>query len=483
MKHAIPRPISRRQALAAVAGCGIGTAAFHRTLAAMVEQQQAVSPEMISAAQWACGIEFNEVEQTELAADLSEKLDEYRQIRQVPVDYRTPPALTFLPEGAPEEASCEKTRPVVDVLDATVIERPDEADDLAFMTVAELSRLLRHRKVTSQELTELYLARLKRFNSVLNCVVTLTEDLARQQSRRADEEIAGGHYRGPLHGIPWGAKDLIAVPGHPTTWGAEQFREQVLDETATVAARLEEAGAVLVAKLALGNLALGDQWFGGMTRNPWNPEQGSSGSSAGSAAAVVAGLVGFAIGSETLGSIISPCRRCGATGLRPTFGRVSRYGCMPLSWSMDKLGPITRCVEDCGLVLAAIHGRDGKDPTAVNRPFAWPSDRELKSLRGGYFVNDTPLDQRPELVKLAELGVTLVPIELPARPRLAAHADAGCRGSHDVRRFDAATQPGRSACLAPRVSVCPVRPGRRVSPRSPGENVAHAGHGRTLLSD
>jgi Asp-tRNA(Asn)/Glu-tRNA(Gln) amidotransferase A subunit family amidase len=246
-------------------------------------------------------------------------------------------------------------------------------------------------------------------------VVTLTEDLALSQAEQADREIAAGRYRGSLHGIPWGAKDLIAYPGYPTTWGAAHFQEQKLAEKASVARRLEEAGAVMIAKLTLGALALGDEWFGGMTRNPWNPDEGSSGSSAGSTAAVVAGLVGFAIGSETLGSIVSPSRRCSATGLRPTFGRVSRAGCMTLAWSMDKLGPLCRSVEDCALVLGAIHGYDGLDQAAVDRPFDWPAPRPVQSLRVGYVERDQPLEERPEIAVLRELGVKLVPIKLPDR--------------------------------------------------------------------
>ena len=201
-----------------------------------------------------------------------------------------------------------------------------------------------------------------------------------QQAAQVDQEIEAGQYRGPLHGIPWGAKDLIAYPGYPTTWGAPQFREQKFDRMATVAKRLEEAGAVLVAKLSLGALAMGDRWFGGMTRNPWDVRQGSSGSSAGSASATAAGLVGFAIGSETLGSIVSPSRRCGTSALRPTFGRVSRAGCMTLSWTMDKIGPITRSIQDCALVLAAIHGPDGVDRTVVDREFSWPVDLDLSLI-------------------------------------------------------------------------------------------------------
>jgi Asp-tRNA(Asn)/Glu-tRNA(Gln) amidotransferase A subunit family amidase len=262
-------------------------------------------------------------------------------------------------------------------------------------------------------LTKIYLERLRKHDSTLHCVVTLTEELALKQAKRADEEIVAGRYRGSLHGVPWGAKDLIAVSGYRTTWGAAPFKDQTLGCTATVARRLEEAGAVLVAKLSLGALAMGDQWFGGRTRNPWNPAQGSSGSSAGSSAAVAAGLVGFALGSETRGSIVSPCRVCGTTGLRPTFGRVSRFGCMTLTWSMDKIGPIARSVEDCALVLGAIHGADGLDACAVDRPFSWPTRRDLRTLRVGYIDQKPAKADRPELKVLQELGVQLVPIKLP----------------------------------------------------------------------
>jgi len=246
-------------------------------------------------------------------------------------------------------------------------------------------------------------------------VVTLTEELALRQAEHADREIAAGRYRGPLHGIPWVAKDLIAYPGYPTTWGAEPFREQRLEQKATVAARLEEAGAVLVAKTSLGALAQGDQWFGGQTRNPWNPKQGSSGSSAGTAAAVAAGLAAFGLGSETLGSIISPSIRCGVTGLRPTFGRVSRFGCMPLAWSLDKIGPMARCVEDCALILGAIHGADPQDPSSVTRPFHWPGKKPLRELRVGYFEDKGLATAEADLKVLRSLGVQLVPIRLPGR--------------------------------------------------------------------
>ncbi len=258
-----------------------------------------------------------------------------------------------------------------------------EDDALAFQSIAVLGEGLRNGQWTSLQLTEMYLRRLKKYDPLLRCVISLTESMALEQAAKADEELKRGVDRGPLHGIPWGAKDLIAVPGYKTTWGAAPFKEQVREKEATVARRLREAGAVLVAKLSLGAMAWGDVWYDATTRNPWNPKQGSSGSSAGSASATVAGLCGFTIGSETLGSIISPTRRCRVTGLRPTFGRVSRAGCMALAWSMDKIGPIARTVEDCALIFASIAGSDGLDPTVVDRPFQWPIERDWKKLKVG----------------------------------------------------------------------------------------------------
>jgi Asp-tRNA(Asn)/Glu-tRNA(Gln) amidotransferase A subunit family amidase len=267
--------------------------------------------------------------------------------------------------------------------------------------------------LTSKRLTTIYLDRLKKYGPMLRCVVNLTEDLALRQAERADREIDAGQYRGPLHGIPWGAKDLISVPGYPTTWGIPQFENRVLEQSATIVQRLEDAGAVLVAKTSLGAIAMGDVWFKGMTRNPWNAKSGSSGSSAGSASATVAGLVGFSIGSETLGSITTPSRICGATGFRPTFGRVSRHGCMPLSWTMDKIGPICRNVEDCALVFAAIHGADGLDPTAESYPFEWPPATNVCGMRVGYTKSRRAPDDRADLRVLRELGCELVEIVLP----------------------------------------------------------------------
>ena len=299
--------------------------------------------------------------------------------------------------------------------------RPENIEDCAFYTIGQLAHLLRTQQVTSLELTEMYLERLKRYGPELECVVTLTEELALKQASRADEEIRRGRYLGPLHGIPYGAKDLLAVSGYKTTWGAMTHKDQVINETATIIKKLEDAGAVLVAKLTLGALAWGDVWFGGKTRNPWNTEQGSSGSSAGPGSATAAGLVAFSIGSETWGSIVSPSTRNGVTGLRPTFGTVSKAGAMALSWSMDKLGPMCRSVDDCALVYSAIKGSDGLDLSVVDVPFQVPTKKELRSLRIGYIESafkDTNTTERDRgvLTRLRELGFTLIPIELPEFP-------------------------------------------------------------------
>jgi Asp-tRNA(Asn)/Glu-tRNA(Gln) amidotransferase A subunit family amidase len=406
--------IRRRSVLQALAGLGVGTLPFRRALAAQAADLGKVTPEMIEQAEWIAGLELTEAERKQTAGAVQTRLAQFAALRKVEVGYDIPPALSFVPApGLRPAAGVRRNQSEPSESRAPV--RPDANEALAFLPVTELAPLIRTRQVSATELARLSLARLRRFDPLLKCVVTLTEELALKQAARADAELAAGIYRGPLHGVPWGAKDLIAYPGYPTTWGVPQYKDRVIDDKATVAARLEDAGAVLVAKLSLGALAQGDQWFGGMTRSPWDPRSGSSGSSAGSASAVAAGLVAFALGSETLGSIVSPCRACGASGLRPTFGRVSRSGCMSLAWSMDKIGPIARSVEDCALVLDAIHGADGLDPTAVDHPFAWPSHRALRDLKVGYFERkDTPAADREELKVLRDLGVSLVPIELPA---------------------------------------------------------------------
>src|SRR3989454_6567461 len=274
-------------------------------------------------------------------------------------------------------------------------------EDLAFASARELSELVRTKKVSSAALTQMYLQRLKKYDPTLKFVVTLTEERALAQAKKADAEIAAEKYRGALHGLPWGAKDLLATKGYRTTWGAGGFENQMIDEDATVVKRLDEAGAVLVAKLTLGALAQGDVWFGGVTRNPWNTNQGSSGSSAGPASATAAGCVAFSIGSETLGSISSPSTRCGCTGLRPSFGLVPRTGAMALSWSMDKLGPICRTVEDCALVLNAIYGRDGKDRTVQPAAFNWDANLDWRKLGVGYLKSafERKPDEQQEAAK------------------------------------------------------------------------------------
>ena len=307
---------------------------------------------------------------------------------------------------------------------APKVKRPDNLDDLAFYSIRELAELIRDKKITSVELTRFYINRLKKYNPQLHCVITLTEDLAMEQARKADQEIRQGRYRGILHGIPYGAKDLLAVPGYPTTWGAKPYESQRFDSTATVIKKLEEAGAVLVAKLSMGALAWGDVWFGAQTRNPWNPETGSSGSSAGSASAVSAGLVPFALGTETLGSIVSPSTVCGDSGLRPSYGRVSRYGAMALSWSMDKIGPICRTVEDCAIVFNAIYGSDGRDPSVVNAAFNYNANADVSKFRIGYVPRDfeRPYAFRENdslfLEEVRKMGFELIPIELPDVPSI-----------------------------------------------------------------
>jgi len=298
---------------------------------------------------------------------------------------------------------------------------PEREEDIAFAAVTKLSRWIEQRKLTSERLVQIYLKRIERFDAKLRCIITLTKDLALEQARKADEEIAAGNYRGPLHGIPWGGKDLLDTAGIRTTYGAEPFRTRVPTTDATVVKRLHEMGAVLIAKLSLGALALNDIWFGGQTMNPWLLEEGASGSSAGPGAATAAGLVGFSIGSETGGSIVSPSMRCGITGLRPTFGRVPRTGAMTLCWSLDKLGPMTRSVEDGMLVLRAISGPDAGDLSSVPSRLDFDANAPVKNLRVGYFpiwMKESPATEvdRAALEAVKKLGMTPVEVSLPDWP-------------------------------------------------------------------
>lgn len=342
----------------------------------------------------------------------------YATLRERPIDNAVPPAVSFSPLAPGIEARPDPPGGEPYALEATGVRRPDDLDDIAFAGITTLASLVRDREVSSVELTELYLSRLERIDEQLLCVVTLTRERALEQAAARDKELAQGKSRGPLHGIPWGAKDLLSVRGYRTTWGTDPFVDQMLDVDATVVQRLDDAGAVLAAKLTLGELAMGDRWFGGMTRNPWAPEKGSSGSSAGSAAATAAGGVAFAIGSETLGSIVSPSTVCGCSALRPTFGRVSRHGAMALSWSMDKLGPLCRSVNDAALVFDAIRGPDGLDPTVHDLPFEMPGPTDLRGWRIG--VLEKAFEEHDEhshvLEELQQLGVDLVPLKLPEYP-------------------------------------------------------------------
>jgi len=374
----------------------------------------------IAAAEKTAALRFTPKERRMMLNGVRRNSQRYQENRNTTLENSVSPALVFDPV-VPGMDFERKSKPFTFTKPADV-QVPENIEDLAFYPLTALAQLIKSRKITSTQLTNLYLDRLKKYGPRLECVITLTEELALEQARRADREIAEGKYRGPLHGIPWGAKDLLSTKGTKTTWGAMPYKEQVFDEDATVVRRLEEAGAVLVAKLTMGALAMGDVWFGGRTRNPWNLEEGSSGSSAGSAAATAAGLVGFSIGTETWGSILSPCTRCGVTGLRPTFGRVSRHGAMALSWSMDKIGPICRTVEDCALVFQALHGPDEKDITVVDLPFNWDPSLDLKEIRVGYLKQEFEKDYRNKendeaaLDVLRSLGVELVPFEIPDFP-------------------------------------------------------------------
>jgi Asp-tRNA(Asn)/Glu-tRNA(Gln) amidotransferase A subunit family amidase len=353
------------------------------------------------------GLPFTPAEILQMQKGIADQRRSIVTLRETRVPNQWIPALSFnpLPPGyripqftvRPEWPRVEK------------IARPESDAELAFLTVPELAQLIASKQITSTELTKLYIKRLNQYNDTLLCVVTLTEELALMQAAQADREIAAGNYRGMLHGIPYGVKDLMSVPGYPTTWGAMPYKDQRLDETAHVVQKLTEAGAVLVAKLTSGALAMGDVWFGGTTRNPWNMKRGSSGSSAGPAAATAAGLVAFAIGTETLGSIVSPATRCGVTGLRTTYGRVGRTGTMALSWSMDKIGPLCRNALDCAIVLNAIQGEDSTDPATNNAGFSYEPIMSLKGLKIGYLKQCDSI----ALEIFRDLGAELIPATLP----------------------------------------------------------------------
>ena len=423
------RELDRRtfvKMLPAVGVAGLAAPHLDGVLAEAVQQpqpqtSQRVTKEMMHAAEQLIGIELNDAQEAMALPGVNRSLTSYEALRKIDVPLDTEPATAFhpaLPGKKFNGKPATKFKP-----SKQEIPKYNSLEEVAFFTATQLAELVRTRQVTSTDLTKMYLARLKRYSPKLLCVVTLTEDLALKQAAEADSEIKRGKYRGPLHGIPCGIKDLFATKGIKTTWGAEPYRDQMIDYDATVVERLRDAGAVLVAKLSMGALAQGGRWFAGVTRNPWQVDEdrtGSSGSSAGPASATSAGLVGFSVGTETLGSIVSPSSRCGCAGLRPTYGRVSRFGAMGLSWTMDKIGSICRGVEDLAAVLSGIYGPDQRDITVGDAPFNWTPDTPLSKMRIGYLKTEfeqgddkTKALYHEALTALKTAGANLEPIELP----------------------------------------------------------------------
>ncbi len=462
--------IDRRHVLKVLSAAGVGSAVFGRALCTMVAGAPQVTDEMIRQAAWISGTALTDDQRKLMLEGINQTEADYAKLRAIALSNAVPPAFTFEPMvgGKRPRSATSQRRPSPSA--GKHILPPGTKDDVAFAPVTMLSEWLRRKSISSTELTTLYLERIERLDPKLHAVITPTPERARERAAAADAEIAKGRWRGPLHGVPYGAKDLLAVAGYPTTWGSVPFKNQVLNETAAVVERLDASGAVLIAKTAVGELAWGDVWFDGMCRNPWKLAQGSSGSSAGSASLTAAGCVGFAIGTETWGSIVSPSTRCGVTGFRPTFGRVSRSGAMALSWTMDKVGPIARSVTDCALVFSAIHGGDTRDPYSRTAPFSWPVERAPKSIRIGYVkslfdADYTKMADKDEdkgayeewkafdarsLDTLRMLGFELIPIEfefsVPVPPLATIlSAEAACA-------FDALVRDGRVETMVRQVA-------------------------------
>jgi Asp-tRNA(Asn)/Glu-tRNA(Gln) amidotransferase A subunit family amidase len=375
---------TRRRFMAHFAGIGLGTTLVPGVLWARMQDAGAsqLTLAMVTDALKLSGIELSEEDRKQMVESANRNLSTLDELRKVTIPLDVSPPYHFSPIVPGIQVN--KTRMPFRMSPAPAVKRPANLEDVAFWPVRHLAELIRSRQVTSLELTDMYLARLHRYNPKLNNVVTFLDDYGRAEARRADAEIAAGKYKGPLHGIPWGAKDIISVKGFKTTWGAAPFKDQVFDYDASIVEMLRDAGAVLIAKLSTGELAAGDNWFGGQTKNPWDPTQGSSGSSAGPGSATAAGCVAFAVGSETSGSILSPSARNGLAGLRPTFGRISRHGVMALSWTQDRLGPMCRYAEDTALVMHAIAKPDGRDMSVSDVPFNWNAQTDVRKLRVGY---------------------------------------------------------------------------------------------------
>jgi Asp-tRNA(Asn)/Glu-tRNA(Gln) amidotransferase A subunit family amidase len=421
-----------------------------------------VTSELLKCAEQVAGLQFTNAEDEMAVSGANRNLASFATLRQLDIPLETEPAISFrpyLPGKRPSGRATPNAR--LAVTRPSAVRVAPRVEELAFEPITVLASLIESRRITSTDLTRMYLARLKRYGGPLNAVITLTEELALSQAAQADRDLKAGRYHGPLHGIPWGAKDLFATRGIKTTWGAKPYENQVIDTDATVVERLRDAGAVLVAKLSMGSLAQGGVWFGGVTRNPWQPQSGSSGSSAGPASATAAGLVGFALGTETRGSIMTPSSICGVVGLRPTYGRISRYGAMGLSWTMDKIGPICRTVADCALVFNAIYGPDGRDETVVDAPFAWNPQVALSRLRIGYTAkefegslaspNTAPKILKDALDVLRAAGAKLEPVDVPDFPTdainfiLAAEAAAAFDDLTRSKGIDQLTEQGAAA--------------------------------------
>ncbi len=436
--------MDRRQFLDTFARLGFASTLLPGALYAISAKAEdtKITAAMIDQAALIAGISIAPDQKAAMLSALNTNLKGFAELRALKMPNSMPPAFVFnplppgmVPAAPPLGADLRKPLHISPTPAIATKDVPKDLNDLAFCTVRELGELVRRKKVSSLNLTEMYLGRLKKYNPLLQFVITLTEERAIAQAKEADKDIAAGKYRGILHGLPWGGKDLLAVKGYPTTWGAGGFEDQTFDYDATVVQRLDAAGAVLVAKLSLGALAGGDKWFGGTTKNPWNTEQGSSGSSAGPGSATSAGCVAFSIGSETGGSISGPSTKCGVTGFRPTFGFVPRSGAMVLSWTMDKLGPMCRSVEDCALVMQAIWGPDGQDQAMPPSWYQWNADFDWKKLRIGYLKDDFEKPWEPNDLPLA---ADATPEEKTAYERRKA-AEPAQRLSHEYdRKFDIA---------------------------------------------
>jgi len=466
--------VRRRHFLASLSALGLGSTLLPEALLIAAQDADLITVAMLEAAQKLAGVSFTRAEQDAILSRLNAPagyVAGFEALRRANLRDDEPPAIVFTPV-LPDKRMPSGPRGLI--RHPPDVSRPSSDEDLAYLPVTHLARLIETRQVTSAELVELYLSRLGRHDAVLHCVVSLTSDLARAQAREADGEIAGGRYRGPLHGIPFGLKDLFAVRGTRTTWGASPWKERIIDTDATVYTKLRTAGAVLIAKLSTGALAVGAQWFGGITRNPWNTNEDAAGSSAGPGAATAAGLVGFSIGTDTGGSITGPAERNGVAGLRPTFGRVSRYGGMTLAWTQDTVGPLCRSAEDCAVVFDAISGPDGHDNAVLDVPFRWDATGDVRKLRVGYLRSSfegrpretarqlaTRRNNEQALTVLRSLGVQLVPFDLP-------HVEIAAidfiRWAETAAAFDEPTRAGtlRQAENGPEQSTRPadIRAGR-----------------------